>query len=432
MPLSRRTERGLLNALFAQDDVFGAFANEPTLYLALFTAAPNKDGTGGTEANYGGYARVLPEEWAGIQANEGMKITADEVFPEATSGNNLITHLALFDAVTGGNLIAFDEADAAIRVTKGVQPVIRGVFGATWSLNITDCPVSVFPQATAVDANNDALTPIDYTDGNSLNWRAFEFLDDGQLIVTVGGDFEYLVIGGGGGGGGGSGGPRAGAGGGGAGGYRCSVSGESSGGGASAESPLSLSANTYNITVGAGGAGASGGANGSDGANTTFASITAVGGGGGGRSQVSVNHNGQSGGSGGGGGRLGSGASGTASQGSAGGDGSNSSPEFSGGGGGGAAAVGVAGITSGNGGAGISSSITGTAVSRAGGGGGGSRNTAGSGTAGGGNGGVGTGSGASATANTGSGGGGCGSPSTSATANGGNGGKGLVVVRFRR
>jgi hypothetical protein len=140
MPLSRYTERNLLNSLFGQSDAFGAFASVPTLYLALFTAAPNKDGTGGTEANYGGYARVLPEEWAGITGNEGMVLTGDEVFPEATSGDNLVTHLALFDAVTGGNLVAFDEADAAIRVTKGVQPVIRGTFGATWSLNITDCP----------------------------------------------------------------------------------------------------------------------------------------------------------------------------------------------------------------------------------------------------------------------------------------------------
>jgi len=142
MPLSRRTERALLNSLFDQggSSDFGSFASTPTLYLALFTAAPNKDGTGGTEANYGGYARVLPEEWAGIQASEGMAMANDEFFPQATSGNNLVTHLALFDANTGGNLIAYDVADAPIRVTEGVQPVIRGSFGTNWTLNITDCP----------------------------------------------------------------------------------------------------------------------------------------------------------------------------------------------------------------------------------------------------------------------------------------------------
>jgi len=63
-------------------------------------------------------------------------------------------------------------------------------------------------------------------------------------------DFEYLVIAGGGGGG------SYNAGGGGAGGYRSNVSGESSGGGASAESLFrAISADSYTITVGAGGAG---------------------------------------------------------------------------------------------------------------------------------------------------------------------------------
>lgn len=229
---------------------------------------------------------------------------------------------------------------------------------------------------------------------------------------------DYLVIAGGGGGGSGRGG------GGGAGGYRTTVG--TSGGGGSAESALSLSANTaYTVTIGGGGAGGVNDGNGVSGSNSVFSTITSTGGGAGGGYQK----NGINGGSGGGAAGVGGGASttpgtGTTNQGFGGGQDSTSG----GGGGGGAGAVGGnAGANGGTGGTSLSSSISGSSVARAGGGGGG--NSGGSGGTGGG-GGAGNGSstntGGSATANTGSGGGGCdGNPSTA-----GNGGSGIIILRY--
>jgi hypothetical protein len=101
MPLSRYAEGGLLNPLFQNAGGFGLLSNEPETYIALMTAVPNKDGTGGTEANYGGYARVnATGEWAGVQAGEAMDLTGDVEFPRATSGNNVVTHMAIYDANT--------------------------------------------------------------------------------------------------------------------------------------------------------------------------------------------------------------------------------------------------------------------------------------------------------------------------------------------
>jgi hypothetical protein len=217
---------------------------------------------------------------------------------------------------------------------------------------------------------------------------------------------EYLVVAGGGGGGN-SGGFGSG---GGAGGYRCSVSGESSGANSSAEPALSVnSGTTYTVTVG------SGGAVNTAGNNSVFGSITSIGGG---RGQVLTNVGG-SGGSGGGGSDTGqAGGAGTANQGSAGGAGS---PGPRSGGGGGAGAVGgnAGGGVGGNGGNGLSSSITGSAVTRAGGGGG-------NGGGGGGLGGSGGGGSVnnSGTVNTGSGGGGADSGA------GGSGGSGVVIIRY--
>ena len=242
---------------------------------------------------------------------------------------------------------------------------------------------------------------------------------------------EYLVIGGGGGGG-----SYVGGGGGGAGGYRSSVVGELSGGNSSAESTLSLTAQAYTVTVGAGGAGQVGNTQSVKGSDSVFGSITAEGGGKGG-GYVGSFYNGGNGGSGGGASYANSDpGTATANQGSNGGDGASDG----GGGGGGAGETGSTSVfqKAGDGGDGISSSITGTAITRAGGGGGSwwtgnASGTQGFGGAGGGGNGAlsgGDSAGSAGTVNTGSGGGGAVSTNVPATANGGNGGSGIVIVRY--
>jgi surface protein len=219
---------------------------------------------------------------------------------------------------------------------------------------------------------------------------------------------EYLIVAGGGGGGGSqwySGFWQSSGAGGGAGGLLTATN-------------LSVSAQSYNITVGEGGTGGLGvvdnsgttrncGQTGTSGQNSIFSSFTAIGGGGGG----GATHNGNSGtyacsngdglngGSGGGAGGIVSGNSaartagtGTAGQGNNGG-GPGSGRSANGGGGAGAAGSGGAVNSSpgGDGGIGVISSITGNATYYAGGGGGGGywQNAVGNGT--GGNGGTGGG-----------------------------------------
>lgn len=161
--------------------------------------------------------------------------------------------------------------------------------------------------------------------------------------------FNYLVIGGGGGGGGGSDWNA----GGGAGGYICSVTGENSGRGDSAQNKLFFNeTGSFTVTIGAGGA------IGSDGSASRLDSVISVGGGRGGRDAGGTQINGFLGGSGGGGSaNFGSGGQGIIGQGFAGAQGGSSS--VGGGGGGGGAASGSTG------GVGVSSSITGSAVTRA-------------------------------------------------------------------
>lgn len=289
--------------------------------------------------------------------------------------------------------------------------------------------------------SNSSITGDERTDSLSVAYRQ-------SVPLSI----EYLVIGGGASGGY----TRAfsAGGGGGAGGYRCSVSGESSGGGASAESPVAgFIGVEYPLTVGAGGA-ASGGTfaidNGNYGFLSRFGSVIARGGGGGNNSAASTLLRG---GSGGGGASVsntvtGTGGIATANQGYDGGDGLAIGTSNRGaGGGGGAGAVGVDGASDvgGNGGNGVTSSVTGTSVTRAGGGGGctsynsvaAGGATQGSGGSGGGGSAVASTSTSNATsesgaANTGGGGGGVSQvdPATYTPGYSGAGGSGIVILKY--
>ena len=258
---------------------------------------------------------------------------------------------------------------------------------------------------------------------------------------TFGNKAEYLVIAGGGGGG-----SRRG-GGGGAGGYRTNRPGDASGGGASAESAMTLTVQNYTVVVGGGGAGGASGdsaVNGAKGSDSSVFGIISEGGGGGGRTMP------LSGGSGGGGttGHTLT-SQGTANQGFAGGTNGNNTVA---GGGGGAGEAGIPAAIEGvrTGGNGVSSTITGTATTRAGGGSGGAwislndtpyAGTPAPGGAGGGGAGgaifdgiVRGGTGTPGTTNTGGGGGGGGQQgfTTNYIGHGAAGGSGVVIIRVRQ
>jgi hypothetical protein len=89
------------------DHVFGgtAYTAPATLYVALYTAAPDDTG-GGTEVSGGGYAR---QTIAFTTSGDTTSNTAAVEFPTATANYGTVTHVGVFDASTGGNLMAYAE-----------------------------------------------------------------------------------------------------------------------------------------------------------------------------------------------------------------------------------------------------------------------------------------------------------------------------------
>lgn len=84
--------------------VFGAtaYTAPATLYVALFTSDPGEGGTG-TEVSGGSYARQTATfTVTGALATN----TAAIEFPTATASWGTVTYAAIYDAASGGNLLA--------------------------------------------------------------------------------------------------------------------------------------------------------------------------------------------------------------------------------------------------------------------------------------------------------------------------------------
>ena len=245
---------------------------------------------------------------------------------------------------------------------------------------------------------------------------------------------SYLVVAGAGGAGGGRGG------GGGAGGFRelkaptTPYTASPLDGYPTAPNRVTVTAQAYPITVGAGGVGQSPGVTNTSGSNSIFSTVTSAGGGKGG-----AYVNGTAGGSGGGGsndcntGGAGNTPPVTPAQGTSGGDSTTGSGYAGAGGGGGATVAGGNGnaTVGGPGGAGATTNINGTPTAFSGGGGGGadagSPGAGSAGTGGGGAGAVGSANGTAGTTNRGGGGGGSGYQGNT----GGGGGSGIVIIRYK-
>lgn len=99
------------------DHVFGgsAYTAPSTLYVGLFTSDPGEAG-GGTEVSGGSYARqTITFTVTGSQASSSAAVE----FPTATASWGTITHAAVYDAVSAGNLLAYGALTASKTIDSG-------------------------------------------------------------------------------------------------------------------------------------------------------------------------------------------------------------------------------------------------------------------------------------------------------------------------
>ena len=94
-------------------------ATRPTAwFLALYTAAPS-DAGGGTEVSGGGYARQAIAFDAASTPDGTTSNTAAVEFEATGAAFGTVTHIGIFDADTGGNLLWHGEMTTSRTIGDG-------------------------------------------------------------------------------------------------------------------------------------------------------------------------------------------------------------------------------------------------------------------------------------------------------------------------
>lgn len=123
MSFSNYTENALLELIVGRT----AFST-PIAYIALSTSDPGESGSGIAEPSGNGYARVTTSAstW-GAAVGGVIQNVLDIVFPQATGNWGTITYFAIFDALSGGNMLG----SGALQTPKpvGTDDIMKFVAG---------------------------------------------------------------------------------------------------------------------------------------------------------------------------------------------------------------------------------------------------------------------------------------------------------------
>ena len=115
-------------ALYAENKVLDHIVGKTSFtmpsgpYLALFTVAPTaEDGTGGTEASLGNYARITcpGTSWGAADAGAISNSAAIEYAECSGAGWGEINGFAIYDAITEGNMIAWGNITTPKTIAGG-------------------------------------------------------------------------------------------------------------------------------------------------------------------------------------------------------------------------------------------------------------------------------------------------------------------------
>ena len=95
-----------------------AYTSPTALYVWLFTSDPTETGSEGTEVSDTAYVR---QQVTFDPVTDGTASNTNLIeFATAVSDYGTITHIAILDAVTGGNMLFYQELETSLIVGEGV------------------------------------------------------------------------------------------------------------------------------------------------------------------------------------------------------------------------------------------------------------------------------------------------------------------------
>lgn len=110
--MSNYLENGLLNAILRNT----SYTSPTTVYVGLYTSNPGEGNTG-TEVSGGSYARKSATFGA---PNDGVCTNSAAVeFDQATASWGTVSHVALLDAITSGNLLFYTDITTSKTIETG-------------------------------------------------------------------------------------------------------------------------------------------------------------------------------------------------------------------------------------------------------------------------------------------------------------------------
>ena len=101
-----------------------AFTVPSNVYIGLSTADPGEAGSGLAEPSGNAYARKACNAWDAA-ASRATANTNDIAYDRATGTWGTITHYALFDAITGGNMLGYGSLPTPKPVVAGNEMTIE-------------------------------------------------------------------------------------------------------------------------------------------------------------------------------------------------------------------------------------------------------------------------------------------------------------------
>jgi hypothetical protein len=110
--MSNYLENGLLNAVLRNT----SYTSPTTVYVGLYTSNPDEGNTG-TEVSGGSYARKSAT--FGSPSNGVCTNSAAVEFDQATASWGTISHVALLDAITSGNLLFYTDITTSKTIESG-------------------------------------------------------------------------------------------------------------------------------------------------------------------------------------------------------------------------------------------------------------------------------------------------------------------------
>jgi hypothetical protein len=114
MSFSNYLEDAVLNHVFGGS----SYSAPSTLYVALFTVAPSEDGTGGTEVTTSGTAYARQTSAFSVSTGTASNSGAIE-YATATADYGSVVCCGIYDASTGGNLLAYGNLTSSKVVSSG-------------------------------------------------------------------------------------------------------------------------------------------------------------------------------------------------------------------------------------------------------------------------------------------------------------------------